>query len=292
MERKRFPRLLAIHGGAGRWQEKSLEKARAGIKEALEAGYSKLKRTNSALKAVLEAVRIMEENPIFNCGKGSSLTIDGKVQMDASLMTSDGRFGAVGAIEGVKHPIDIAYKVMTETNHFLIVGEGAKKLARFWGFPPYNPYTKKAREALFRLRKKPKLWYLPNLRRYLSLGTVGAIALDPYGRFAAANSTGGYTGKLPGRIGDTPIYGAGTWACPEGAVVGTGVGEELIRSFLCKKVGDLLRKYPAQKAINLAIKGIRDVGVIAIDKRGNIGSAFTARAMPWGYCKEGEIKVF
>ncbi|MEO0102120.1 MAG: isoaspartyl peptidase/L-asparaginase family protein [candidate division WOR-3 bacterium] len=290
--KKRFPSLLVIHGGAGRWQEKSLVEAQKGIERALKISYPILENTNSALKAVLEAIRVMEDDPIFNCGKGSSLTIDGRIQMDAAVMTSDGKFGAVGAIENVRHPIDIAYKVMTETSHLLIVGDGAKKLARFWGFLPYNPITQKAKEALARLRKRPKLWYLPGLKRYLSLGTVGAVALDRYGRFAAANSTGGYTGKLPGRIGDTPIYGAGTWACQYGAAVGTGVGEELIRSFLCKKVGDLMKRFSAQKAVAIAIKGLRDVGVIAIDRKGNIGSGYTTRAMPWGYSKEGELKIF
>jgi len=289
--RKRFPFLLVVHGGAGRWQEKSLIKARFRIERVLEAGFKKLKEKNSALAAVLEAVRIMENDPIFNCGKGSSLTIDGKIQMDAAIMTSDGRFGAVGAIESVRHPIDVAYKVMTETNHLLIVGEGAKRLARFWGFPPYNSFTKKAREALLRIRKKPKLRYLTKIKNYLSLGTVGAIALDTSGRFAAANSTGGYTGKLPGRIGDTPIYGAGTWACADGAAVSSGVGEEIIRSFLCKKVCELMKRYPAQKAVKKAIKGIRDCGVIAIDRKGNIGCDYTTRAFPWGYIKEGEKKI-
>ncbi len=220
------------------------------------------------------------------------MTIDGKVQMDAAIMTSDGRFGAVGAIEGVRHPIDVAHRVMKETNHLLIVGEGAKRLARFWGFKPFNPKTEKARKALLKLKKNPNLWYLSKIKNFLSLGTVGACALDPAGRFAAANSTGGYTGKLPGRIGDTPIYGAGTWASPFGAVTGTGVGEEIIRSFLAKKVSDLMERYPAQKAIEIVLKEVRNCGIIAIDRKGNVGLGYNTKAMPWAYIRNEEVKIF
>lgn len=220
------------------------------------------------------------------------MTINGKIQMDAALMTSDGRFGAVGAIERVRHPIDVAYKVMTETDHLLIVGPSATRLARHWGFADFNPITEKARIRLRNLRTKGKLAWMPRFRDYMQLDTVGAVALDQYGRFAVANSTGGYAGKLPGRIGDTPIYGAGTWAAPHGAATGTGVGEELIRRFLSKEVCDRMRRASAQKAVEQALKGTKRVGLIAIDRRGNVGIAYNTAYMPWAYIRNGEEKRY
>lgn len=282
--------VLIVHGGAGKWQDQALARARAGIPAALRCGYETLKRTGSALQAVMAAVRQMEDDPIFNCGKGSQMTINGEIQMDAAVMTSDGRFGAVGALEAVQHPIDVAYKVMTETSHLLIVGEGAKKLARFWGFPRFNPMTEKARRRLAELRRRGRSSFMPEFEDYLALDTVGAVARDRYGRFAVANSTGGYAGKLPGRIGDTPIFGAGTWACPHGAATGTGLGEELIRRFLSKTVCDLMRKHSAQKAVDISLEGTKRVGMIAIDRQGNIGLGHTTRAMPWGWVRNGEEK--
>jgi beta-aspartyl-peptidase (threonine type) len=281
--------VLIVHGGAGKWPEALLDSARQGLQAGLAAGYDALRRTGSSLQSVLAAVRVMEDNPRFNCGRGSAQTIDGRIQMDAAVMTSDGRFGAVGVIEGVQHPIDVAHKVMTETSHLLIAGSGATKLARLWGFPRFNPMTEKARRQLAELKARPGLVpWMPDFRKYLDkFGTVGAVAMDRYGRFAVANSTGGFRGKLPGRIGDTPIYGAGTFADRNGAVTGTGVGEELIRLFLCKTVCDLMARRSAQQAVNAGLKQTRRVGLIAIDRRGNVGLGYTTKYMPWGYVSNG-----
>ena len=294
--------VIIVHGGAGRWPEDLLPAARQGLKEALEQGGRILKRTASSLESVLTAVRILEDNPLFNCGTGSALTIDGQIQMDAAVMTSDGRFGAVGAIESVRHPIDVAHKVMTETSHMVLAGAGAQKLARLWGFPDYDPMTAKAGRQLAELKAKPgKAPWIPELRDYMRrLGsrdaagpgdTVGAIALDRYGRFAVASSTGGVRGKLPGRVGDTPVYGAGTFAGRYGAVTGTGIGEELVRLILCKTVCDLMAKHSAQKAVEIGLRRTRRVGLIAVDRRGRLGIGHTTMHMPWGCARDGEVEL-
>jgi len=294
--------VLIVHGGAGKWQEALLGSAREGLHDALMAGYDALRRTGSSMESVLAAVRRMEDNPLFNCGKGSALTIDGRIQMDAALMTSDGRFGAVAAIENVRHPIDVAHKVMTETSHLVIVGSGATRLARLWGFPRFNPMTEKAKRQLAELKARtggppcpPGLGTGARTHRRSSVhkfGTVGAVALDRHGRIAVANSTGGTRGKLPGRVGDTPIYGAGTFASRYGGVTGTGIGEELIRLFLGKTVCDLMAKHSAQKAVDIGLKPARHAGLIAIDRQGEVGIGYTTAHMPWAYIRDGVEKRF
>lgn len=282
--------VVIVHGGAGSWKEKGIAAGRNGVRAAAQAGYRELTRTRSALEAVLAAVRVLEDNPLFNCGLGSSLTIDGRVQMDAALMTSDGRFGAVGVLEDVQHPIDVALKVMTETSHLLLAGPGASRMARCWGFPRFDPTSEPSRQRLARLKTRGESSWMPEFKRYLDLDvadTVGAVALDRYGRFAVANSTGGVIGKLPGRVGDTPIYGAGTWAAPHGAATGTGIGEEIIRRFLSKAVCDLMRRHSAPRAVEQGIKGCRRVGVIALDCRGRVGVGYTTQNMPWASIRGG-----
>jgi beta-aspartyl-peptidase (threonine type) len=283
-------RVLIVHGGAGRWPDP--EQPRPGRLAALRAGCDALRRGGSALGAVLAAVRVMEDNPVFNCGRGSQLTIDRRIETDAAVMTSDGRFGAVAVLSGIRHPIDVAYKVMTETSHLLIAGRGANKLARFWGFRREDLMTAKARDRLARLMAQGGPPQMPEFDRYRALDTVGAVALDSRGRFAVANSTGGTAGKLPGRVGDTPIYGAGTWACPDGAATATGIGEEIIRTFLSKAVCDLMKRHSAQAAIRRALVGLKRAGVIAIDRQGRVGHGQTTPHMPWAYVQGHRERMY
>ncbi|MEO0108646.1 MAG: isoaspartyl peptidase/L-asparaginase [candidate division WOR-3 bacterium] len=285
--------VIVIHGGAGKWPKELIPQARAGVQVALRLGYETLTRTNDSLKAVLAATRLMEDNEVFNCGRGSALSIDGQIEMDAAIMTSDGCFGAVAALRSVRHPIDVAYKVMTETSHLLLAGSGATKMARLWGFPRFNPMTEKARRQFAQLRARPRIPWMPEFKKYLSrFGTAGVVALDHPRRFAGANSTGGYRGKLPGRVGDTPIYGAGTFAGRYGGVTATGVGEEIIRLFLSKTVHDQMRRLSAQEAINRALTQARRVGLIAIDTKGRVGVGFTTAYMPYGSIRDGKELLF
>ncbi len=275
---------IVIHGGA--WKLGDSIGSRASIRAALHLGYQVLCKTGSALEGALAAVRAMEDDPDFNAGTGSSLALNGRCLMDASVMLSDGRFGAVGAIEGVRHPIDVACKVMTDTDHLLICGDWATRFARFWGFPKYDPVTPAERRKLKALRQAGSPHYTRQ-KRYLSFGTVGAVALDRYRRIAVATSTGGVRGKLPGRIGDTALYGAGTFADRHGGASSTGFGEEVIRLGLSRRVCDLLAAHRAQAAVDIALRGSRLVGVIALDRKGNIGLGHTTPDMTWGWIRDG-----
>lgn len=281
---------IIVHGGAGKLID-GIGHQR-GIQAALQAGYDALRRTRNALEGALSAVRVMEDDPAFNCGTGSALTINGRVMMDASVMTSAGNYGAVGAIEDVRHPIDVAVRVMNETDHYLIAGEWATKLARFWGFPKHNPVTRREQERLAKLKRGSKLSYYTHWRKFERFGTVGAVALDSHGRIAVATSTGGIRGKLPGRIGDTGIYGAGTYAGRAGGASATGFGEEIIELLLARKVCDLMAKCSAQRAADAAIRGTHKVGVVCLDRKGNIGHYHTTRDMSWGCIRDGSEEVF
>ena len=211
--------VIAIHGGAGVLRaDRPGERHRGALKRALEAGYEVLHR-KIAVDAVAAAVVVLEDSPLFNAGRGSSFNTDAEIEMDASIM--DGatlRAGAVAAVRRIRNPVLAARAVMERSRHVLLAGSGAERFARKQGLkfePPEYFHTGRRMAAL---RK--------NLSNYH--GTVGAVALDADGNLAAATSTGGYTGKMPGRVGDSPLVGAGTYADNRAcAVSGTGLGEAL-----------------------------------------------------------------
>src|SRR2546427_3068419 len=209
-------------------------------------GLSILEARGSALDAVTEAIAVLEDDERTNAGTGSRLRIDGRAQMDASLMTDDLEAGAVAGIEEVRNPIRVARGVM-ETPHVLIVGADAIAFARRVGFPPYNPITPAARarlmESLAAIRKGDVPSYAKKWQALRGLvGTVGAVAHDSRGRFCAGSSTGGTAFMMPGRVGDSPIIGAGIYCGPSGAVSVTGAGEEILRRVLSKFVYDRLAR--------------------------------------------------
>lgn len=238
----------------------------------------------------------MEDNPTFNAGTGSVLTIDGNCEMDASVMTHLGEFGAVGCIKDVKNPIYVARKVMEETDHLLLVGSGAEKFARRMGFEKYNPITETQKERLLKLKANPESEYFPKLKKYLDLGTVGAVAFDNKNRIAVANSTGGIRGKLPGRVGDSAILGAGAYASLLGGAVATGHGEMIMKLLLSKMTVDSMKLYEAQIAIDIMIKEARKnnctCGIIGIDAKGNLGFGKTAEVLAWAYVRDGALISF
>lgn len=206
----------------------------------------------------------MEDTGVFDAGKGSFPNKEGYIEMDASIMTSDGRAGAVGGVRTVRNPIRLARLVMEETPHVMLVGEGAERFAERFNLPPFihkeSPYS-------------------------ISTDTVGAVAIDKRRMICAGTSTGGIKGKLPGRVGDSPIISAGTYASFWGGVSATGVGEEIIKFGLAKKIDILLRQFPAQIAVNMVVeeakyKGI-NFGVIVLDRSGNSGVGYTTKAMAW-----------
>jgi len=286
--------VIIINGGAGRL--KNIQAHRRGIKNALKKGWSILNNRGTALDTVSEIAKSMEDSAIFNCGAGSTLTLEGRVELDASIMTDDGRFGAVAAIEQVKNPILVARKVMEDTDHLLLAGRGAIKFARMKGFKRYSRILPIQKDRLERFRRRGNSVYFPKLNNYMKLGTIGVVALDKYNRIAVANSTGGILGKLPGRVGDTPILGAGVYATKIGGVAATGHGEWIMRLFLSKYVTEQMDKYPAQKAVDLGLTLAKEknalCGIIGLDRKGDVGFGFTTKSMSWGYIKNGETAIF
>ena len=271
---------IIVHGGAGPITDDSLAARLDGCKAAALAGWQVLEQGGSALFAVETAVVILEDNPLFNAGTGSALNSLGKVEMDAAIMSSDSlRAGAVAAVCGIKNPIQLARRVLEDGRHVMIAGEGASLFARAIGFPECSP------ESLIVEREK-KRWQSKH-------GTVGAVAIDCNGKLAAATSTGGIFNKLPGRVGDSPLLGCGTYANEYAAVSCTGHGEAIMRIAMAKGVVDVLKNRDAQSAARGAIEELARLtgstgGVILVDRRGNIGYARNTTHMPVCIVRAGE----
>jgi len=295
---------IIVHGGAGEWRAERQEVGIAGVKKAVRSGFDILKRDQSALDAVESAVMSMEDDEVFNAGLGSSLALDKRVEMEASIM--DGKTlaaGAVGLLNNVKYPVHLARIVMEETDHIFIVGRSAEKLAEIFDLEHRNPITKLRERYWCELKNKlaqRELNYLPKLYKLLKshpslfhLDTVGAVAVDKEGNVAAATSTGGISLKVPGRIGDSPLIGCGNYADNEaGACSATGIGEIAIRLVLAKNTCDLIRTgQTPQKAAENSIKevnrriqnAVNQMGLIAIDSKGRIGVAHNSHHMCWAY---------
>ncbi|MGQ9677713.1 MAG: isoaspartyl peptidase/L-asparaginase family protein [bacterium] len=289
---------IICQGGVGPIDDKA--GCAAGLKLAIEEGYRLLRQGASALEAVIKAVVIMEDNPIFNAGTGSSLTFDCSVEMDAAVMTQDGRFGGVCCISGVKNPVLVAEKVMSYTDHLLLSGEGAVDFARKMGFPEYQVIIDRAR-AEWEKTVKEGSPYFPRLPQRQEtelpkMGTVGAVAIDRNGHLAAATSSGGNVGKLRGRIGDSAIPGAGTYASPYGAVSCAGHGEEIMRIHLAKDIVDRMKTMPASTALILAMADAKRkkivCGAIGFDARGGICYGHTAYDLAYGYKVADRLFMF
>jgi beta-aspartyl-peptidase (threonine type) len=289
---------IVVHGGAGIWR-KDIGRGLIGVRRAAAAGSRILALEGSALDAVEEAVVVMEDDPVFNAGKGSSLTFTGTVEMDAAIM--DGRelsAGAVALLHTVKNPIRLARLVMENTDHVLLAGESAETFARAFSLPRTNPITAERRRRYLMFKKghvdarigwirknRPLIAEHPEI---LEGDTVGAVAVDAEGNFAAASSTGGVMLKLPGRIGDTPQIGCGLYCDnTSGAATATGVGEVAIRLAMSKEVCSLMEGgRPAAEAAALVVKKASSrlkghAGVIAIDRTGRVATVHNTPFMPW-----------
>ena len=299
---------LVIHGGAGVIERKTMTTAleaeyRAKLTEARGAGYAILAGGGTALDAVIAAVKILEDSPLFNAGKGAVFTADGTCELDASIM--DGRTQAAGAIAGVRHirnPITLARAVMEKSAHVMLTGDGAEKFAKQQGFefvPNEYFQTDNRRQQLetAREREKQKAVGRPtssldvdHFSRTARYGTVGCVALDQAGNLAAGTSTGGMTNKKFGRVGDAPVIGAGTYAnnatC---AVSATGWGEYFIRVGVARDIaaqveykGAALADAASATLAKVAALG-GDGGVICIDRAGHIALPFNTAGMYRGY---------
>ncbi|BAS25994.1 isoaspartyl peptidase/L-asparaginase family protein [Limnochorda pilosa] len=284
---------LIVHGGAGSISDP--EGHRAGVRRAVDAGFAVLDDGGSALNAVLAAVRVLEDDPVFNAGTGSCLTLQGEVEMDAAVARGDGGFGAVTCVRGVRHPVDLARAVMERTDHLILAGEGAVQLARRLGFPPYNPVTEERLAQWRRALEAAERGEGRFSRRGGWYSTVGAAARDASGAVAAATSTGGIVLKLPGRVGDTPVPGAGTHAGVHGAASATGHGEGILRLALTRGVVEAMESLSAQEACRMAVDRARaagvEAGVIGVDLQGRVGFAFNTPSMAWAYRVAGEAAV-
>ncbi len=262
--------IMVTHVGAGSTQKVADIPENAG-----RIGLDILEKGGNALDAVEEAIAAMEDDERTNAGIGSRLRLSGKVQMDASLMDSERNCGCVAAIEDVKNPIKVARKVM-ETPHIVLAGEGATEFARSRGFEYFDPKTERTIEILKKVKKKLKEKDLPpwagKWKNYEIEDTVGAVAMDREGRFATGNSTGGTSYMLEGRVGDTPMIGAGLYASKRGAVTATGIGEEIVRFVLSKWVYDRIEAgLSPQEACESSLGFFGDdipTGVLAVSESG------------------------
>ncbi len=297
--------VLVIHGGAGNIKPGNLPPAVAAsyeskLKEVLRLGDSLLNAGSSSLDAVEACIRMMEDCPLFNAGKGAVYNAEGKNEMDASVM--DGKTGLAGAVAGVttiKNPVSAARAVMEKSQHVMLSGKGAERFAESQGLEIVAPdyfYTQERWNDYLKAKGRADSLEMTDKKH----GTVGCVALDKYGNLAAGTSTGGMTMKKYGRIGDSPIIGAGTYAdnntC---AVSATGHGEFFIRNMVAYDISALM-KYKALSLQDATHEVIMNKlksqggtgGVIAVDKNGNIAMTFNAPGMFRGYVKPGgEMKV-
>ena len=309
--------VLAIHGGiAADKDEVSAEQAkliRAALEESLRAGRQALSDENAtSLDAIDTAIRVMEDSPLFNAGKGAVFTYEGRNELDASIMEGkEKRAGAVASVTTIKNPISAARAVMEKSPHVLMVGRGAEVFATkegleivdpsyFWTLPRWKQIERRWREAKDKrsaLQPKPSAAEGTDERQW---GTVGAVAVDEQGNLAAGTSTGGMTGKMFGRVGDSPIIGAGTYADNAGCAVScTGHGEYFIRYAVSHEISSLM-KYKGMKveqAIDQVINRVLqnaggDGGAIALDAHGRFSAAFNTDGMYRGWItRDGKVET-
>jgi isoaspartyl peptidase/L-asparaginase-like protein (Ntn-hydrolase superfamily) len=287
---------LAVHGGAGPADddEDRNRARREGVEDSLRAGMAVLDGGGSSLEAVAAAVVVLEDHPVFNAGRGSALTTAGTVEMDASV--ADGatrRAGAVAAVTGIRNPVLAARAVLDDGRHVILAGAAATEYARAAG-----------------LRLEAPEWFVTERRRRqldadrmaadtpAEGGTVGAVALDGASHLAAATSTGGRRGQIPGRIGDSPVIGAGTWADDRTcAVSGTGIGEAFLRAVFAHEVDARMRFLgeDVEAAAGAALAVVTAVGgtggCVALDRSGRLATPFTTAAFTRGWAGLGGLHI-
>jgi len=296
--------MFVMHGGAGTITRKSMtpeaeKQYRDGMEQALRAGYAVLQKGGTSIDAVEAGIRILEDNPLFNAGKGAVFTHEGKNELDAAIM--DGKTMKAGSVAGVtiiRNPISAARAVMEKSKHVMMVGRGAELFATKMGLEIVDPsyfWTEKRWKALQQQlveeqKGKPVASVpVPDDHKF---GTVGAVALDKEGNLAAGTSTGGITNKMYGRVGDAPIIGAGTYAANDSvAVSATGAGEYFIRWTVAYDIAALVKykglsvQQAADEVVNKKLKAIPEAegGVIALDRQGNFATPFNSEGMYRGW---------
>jgi beta-aspartyl-peptidase (threonine type) len=296
------PKALVVHGGAWNIPDSAVEPSREGVRIALTTGWNALSQGASALDVVEMVVRALEDDPNFDAGRGSRLTREGRVELDASIMVGTNlEAGAVAAIQKVRHPISVARMVMERSEHVMLVGDGARDFAEEEGAE-----LCRTRDLLLGREYDRYMRVLAGELDLVNLefdagrpdvgpeGTVGAVALDVNGRIVAGTSTGGTQHKHPGRVGDTPIIGAGTYA--DDAVGGgsaTGWGEGILRVALTKgAVDNMAEGLDPREAGERALKSLKRVkgraGLILLDRHGRVATVFNTPRMVRGWATENE----
>jgi L-asparaginase / beta-aspartyl-peptidase len=291
---------LVVHGGAWDIPDDMVEAHARGVQQAIKAGWTILNKGGSAVDAVEGAIKVMEDDETFDAGRGSFINAAGEVELDASIMNGKTfRAGAVAAVQHVRNPIVLARSVMDDSDHILLVGMGATRFAREHGIRTCGQDDLITGRELERWREAQRDGYRATKQLFrkkkVPVGTVGAVALDRGGNTASGTSTGGTPNKYPGRVGDSPLIGCGTYADNAvGAVSTTGWGEAMIKVVMAKTVIDLMERYGGDpdKAVK---EGIRTLvkkadgygGVIAINNRGKIGIAHNTPHMARGYMTTG-----
>lgn len=302
-----MPISIAVHGGAGNFNVEHHEAAQRGCRDASLLGWRILQEGGSALDAVEATVRALEDNPVFNAGTGACLSIEGNIELDAGIM--DGRtldLGAVAGVELIKNPISLARKVL-ESPHVLLMGRGAEHFAEEQGIAQCTFEELLTEHQYQRWKEYLKKHDIdpedePNfIRRQVGVlaardkekhGTVGAVALDSTGAFAAATSTGGINNKYPGRVGDSPLVGCGFYADEQAAVSCTGHGEDFVRLMLAKRAADFVAHgMSADEAAQSTIAFLRARasgvgGLILVDARGGVGVAWNSPRMARAFMTE------
>ncbi|EEC00827.1 asparaginase, putative [Ixodes scapularis] len=285
--------VIVVHGGAGSVSAAIMTDKLKVLRQAVDAGFALLQagQDTAALDAVEAAVRVMEDHSSCNAGYGSSLTLAGEVEMDALIMEgTQMKAGAVGAVRRVRHPVTLARRIMEKTDHVFLVGHWADDFAAEVGEPLVDNQSLVSSRAVERLEEhKTFLHTVKEYKDEKDHDTVGAVAVDSRGRVACATSTGGLTGKRPGRVGDSPLVGAGGIADDVlGAVSTTGHGEALMRSCLALRATQLLeRGLCPQEAVDGALKFMRERtqgscgGIILATPAGVVATGCTTEMMPW-----------
>jgi L-asparaginase / beta-aspartyl-peptidase len=295
---------LVIHGGAGTITRDNMTDEReaayhASLREALEAGYAILEGGGSAVDAVIAAVKVMEDDSLFNAGRGSVFTSDGTNELDAAIMEgSDRNAGAVTGVRNLKNPIELARLVMDESPHVFFSGEGAERFAEQFDLEVVDPeyfFTEQRWEALQRAQEREQVSREFDTAEDRMIGTVGAVARDQAGNLAAATSTGGMTNKRFGRVGDVPVIGAGTYASNEScAISATGHGEYFIRNVVSRDIcarmehiGESIQEAAHALVMERLVEHGGTGGVVGIDRNGHITMTLNTPGMYRGHYLAG-----
>ena len=302
---------IAIHGGSGTINRSEItpeqeKQFRQGLEAAVDAGYHLLARGGSALDAVEQAVRSLEENELFNAGKGAVFSANGKHEMDASIMCGQSlKAGAVAGVTNIRNPISLARAVMEQSENVFLLGAGAEEFAREHKLTiePDDYFFSELRFEQLKQAQQENKTQLDHSKKNTGKGTVGAVALDSSGNLASATSTGGLTNKKYGRVGDTPVIGAGTYASNQTCAVScTGYGEFFIRSVVAYDISCLLEykglslKEACDYVVQDKLKNRGgEGGLIAVDRAGNVELPFNSEGMyrAWrNEAGEGEVAIF